>query len=513
MPNQETFFKSRRDGQLSECKKKKIMLFGGNSDTKEQVSQHFAEIGQDQRSIEICCPQLYAQEIFQAIRKEKFDPYILKSDHFFKNIDPHLKNDDLWNDIREIIKTNDQFDLSEIYKYMNTKEWEIHPQLTTSESAIRYLEELREFYFKKPLEQRIELLMLEVIKKRTDITCWVVLDHKKESEEKITQGTNNTVSDFTLRCLYHEKGNLKGKLVFWREDHQVLAPWVNNPDLWKNCHKNTLSQLPEIHFSRRHNLLLYGLSPQRRDFWADHQDFSKEGGGLSIDAYNSLIVDMLERSQNENIGAKAMLLENWFNNIESKYKKWSFWPMYYQTSESREKFKLQNIYAAAVTNTKGKERSIKYSFDYLMTKRGCKIGLTSVEKQNTLILFLLDGVDLEKVVNKIKVSVYDITASELRYVCRNWSTLKEKVVFARGNQFIPAPWEEEPKVWKKVQFKNLPQKNTKQEKDAVNKSANEVNKLKELTKSAVCAATKQKKLCRGKNNLVKSNCKGVVHYR
>ena len=70
---------------------------------------------------------------------------------------------------------------------------------------------------------------------------------------------------------------------------------------------------------------------------------------------------------------------------------------------------------------------------------------------NEKIHFILDGIDMDKVIEKKEVSEKysdrSTTASELRFLYRNKDRLGDKVIFYRQASQVPAPWQQEPQRW------------------------------------------------------------------
>lgn len=73
--------------------------------------------------------------------------------------------------------------------------------------------------------------------------------------------------------------------------------------------------------------------------------------------------------------------------------------------------------------------------------RACKLAMY---KPGTTIHFCLDGIDIQAAFNQDKsdTNYYKFTSAELRFVRKNWQTLKDKVVFYQGGERQAlAPWE------------------------------------------------------------------------
>jgi hypothetical protein len=99
-----------------------------------------------------------------------------------------------------------------------------------------------------------------------------------------------------------------------------------------------------------------------------------------------------------------------------------------------------------------------------------KRNIDFTQAQGRTVHFILDEVDMKSVVAKRNYSKdpdeKDVTASELRYLHRNWGRLQDSVKFYKGGAEAPAPWEAEADLWKgyktggqvKHSFPNVPQR-------------------------------------------------------
>ena len=107
--------------------------------------------------------------------------------------------------------------------------------------------------------------------------------------------------------------------------------------------------------------------------------------------------------------------------------------------------------------------TIKLAYERKAIRRGCKFGIQMVamnlnsECPNAKIHFLLDGMDMQAVINKadkpetheatgIQYRNIYITNTELRSVCRYWSKFdKSKILFYLNGKSVGPPWEN---AWK-----------------------------------------------------------------
>nr|WP_240042849.1 RHS repeat-associated core domain-containing protein [Photorhabdus luminescens] len=136
------------------------------------------------------------------------------------------------------------------------------------------------------------------------------------------------------------------------------------------------------------------------------------------------------------------------------------WEDYFKAGEKNKKFNISKIY---------KKTSSKYDSDFyhswalgemtpkLLWKRGSKLGLEiAASNEKTKIHFVLDGLNIEQIVNKEKgphPSIAgpgeSVTASELRYAYRNRERLAGKIHFYENDKETIAPWEKSPELWEK----------------------------------------------------------------
>lgn len=99
-------------------------------------------------------------------------------------------------------------------------------------------------------------------------------------------------------------------------------------------------------------------------------------------------------------------------------------------------------------------------------RRSSKIGVLFATAKGGKVHFNLDQVVPDSVVHKnypgldVEPTQFtskqrSITGAELRFVRRNWEYLKDKVVFYRDRQEVPAPWVSDPELWKDYKPKGL----------------------------------------------------------
>jgi hypothetical protein len=99
-----------------------------------------------------------------------------------------------------------------------------------------------------------------------------------------------------------------------------------------------------------------------------------------------------------------------------------------------------------------------FAVQYKMVRMACKHGLqhfaeTYARKHRSVVHFILDGVDVDAVLAKVKKSGHlgkeslPITYSELRMCYRNWDLYSQCVWFYRNLRICPAPWVENAAGW------------------------------------------------------------------
>ena len=102
-------------------------------------------------------------------------------------------------------------------------------------------------------------------------------------------------------------------------------------------------------------------------------------------------------------------------------------------------------------------------------RRSCKAAIEYVLRQGGTIHFVLDHINMDRVVNKeyehpakkedcTKLKDYSFTASELRYIYRHQHLLKHlkgHIVFYNGGAVCEAPWESHPTPWEEALGKTI----------------------------------------------------------
>ncbi|MGM0330682.1 MULTISPECIES: hypothetical protein [Enterococcus] len=106
------------------------------------------------------------------------------------------------------------------------------------------------------------------------------------------------------------------------------------------------------------------------------------------------------------------------------------------------------------------------------TVRGSKIGIDIAKTNpNVTIYFLLDGLDMKRVLTKprIKMPTINVTNHELRYIYRNWSQLEGKIIFFNDGKEVAPPWHtsEYKKMWQAYKPKSFQNNNWLRKKWAI----------------------------------------------
>ncbi|ETS29764.1 RHS repeat-associated core [Photorhabdus khanii NC19] len=221
--------------------------------------------------------------------------------------------------------------------------------------------------------------------------------------------------------------------------------------------------------------LFYGLAPNRgRYIKSVNPDFNSESPDstpMIIDVYNNNISNtILSKYSVKKLGKLFNDPKKYSKDIKvadnlrkdiflSKRGHYPLWDDYFNAGGENPKFNIANIYKDTIS---------KYGSDYyhtwhtptgaapkLLWKRGSKLGLEiAANSEKTKIHFVLDGLDIEQVVNKTKGSDHlkagpgeSVTASELRYAYRNRERLKGKIHFYENDKETSAPWDKNPTLW------------------------------------------------------------------
>ena len=257
--------------------------------------------------------------------------------------------------------------------------------------------------------------------------------------------------------------------------------------------------------------LLYGLDLMRKEY--KMQGLLPQT--ITIDYYNNRLAEEILFQQKKGVqqglktspeafASQVVYPEHDEIFADIEISKDTLWPEYIKAAASNKKFNGQSIYEE-VEKSYGKDTYHMYHNGHhgpeLLYKRGSKLGIEiSAENPHVHIHFILDGIDMKAVVEKSEI-VKDahipellrayaedkklnpahhfmpegpgksITASELRFLRRNWERLKGRVVFyqkIRGNvKVVEAPWVKDPKLWAQYKPKSLVQVESQEKKTSL----------------------------------------------
>ncbi|NHB95209.1 hypothetical protein [Photorhabdus stackebrandtii] len=262
---------------------------------------------------------------------------------------------------------------------------------------------------------------------------------------------------------------------------------------------NNTHRSPKDNYNKDNGDLFYGLASERgryiRETNPKFNPDDPENAAMIIDVYNNGTSMIILNKNAKKISTNRLL--NFINNFKKdklqnlmkdpekyakdikvnndlradissrKIEKYPLWNDYFEAGIRNEKFNISNIF---------KETVSKYNSDYyhtwhvyggspaprLLWKRGSKLGIEiAASNQRTKIHFILDGLDIKKVVNKTKGPTplkagpgESITASELRYAYRNRTRLAGRIHFYENGKETIAPWDKDPELWQKYTPRN-----------------------------------------------------------
>ena len=212
--------------------------------------------------------------------------------------------------------------------------------------------------------------------------------------------------------------------------------------------------------------LIYGMHEQRVKYMNDYKFNEKQySTGLTIDKYNAelekkcygiilsdafeIIIDSMREPQKSDVeieNAKNLLSNNFKELFTKDIKKPLTNPKVqyhhmdtYLSLEENNKYSSANLYKKHIYNQEG-----YLYFDNRFNKMKCKSGLEmAVIDPKVVIHFLLDGIDMDRVIDKIR----GITGSELRFAYRNKERLAGKIFFYEKGKQVAPPWEQDPTLW------------------------------------------------------------------
>ncbi|MGN5575485.1 type VI secretion system tip protein VgrG [Enterobacter sp. Lyrl_3] len=220
--------------------------------------------------------------------------------------------------------------------------------------------------------------------------------------------------------------------------------------------------------------LIYGLEKPRseyiHDIYPGYSPENKQCPPLVIDVYNNNVSKSVTESVSQDKlirlrGKRKSLMRvlrvpddieetvtKKTGGADSKY----LWSDYFSVGDVNPKFNIKKIYKE-VRKHYGKDDYHTLYTDApgiagyapkLLWKRGSKLGIEMVARGDNFHLhFILDGLDMNCVINKIPPHGQSVTASELRYAYRNRERLKGKIFFYEKKVRCPAPWESPENDW------------------------------------------------------------------
>ncbi|WP_127956806.1 PAAR domain-containing protein [Serratia microhaemolytica] len=238
---------------------------------------------------------------------------------------------------------------------------------------------------------------------------------------------------------------------------------------------------PLSDFARQHDIdagdLVYGLAKAREilitktypEFLTDEypaalmMDFYTNQISRTV-TYSNDLEPLLELYSKKKLHAIASSLQVPDNldeivKFDPRSDYFPLWDNYFATGKRKPKFDVANIYKDNSDPKKwGKDIYCGLYCEHfeelgflpsLMAKRSSKLGLemTADEQATHKVHFILDRLDLKKVVSKQGNYGQSVTASELRYVYRNYERLLGRLFFYRNGNNVPPPWLSDPGLW------------------------------------------------------------------
>jgi insecticidal toxin complex protein TccC len=196
--------------------------------------------------------------------------------------------------------------------------------------------------------------------------------------------------------------------------------------------------------------LIYGLEDPRSDYIryvkAAYFRDVLELPAFTIDSYNQAIFIVTFNEAYKTAAKKQLLTNKVLKKLAKAHSPhYVLWNEYFSIGKENKKFNIKRIYPRVYPGDKK-----------FFVKKGSKLGIEMAASSQMHIHFTLDELDIESIVNKSGPRGASITASELRYVYRNWNRLAGKIHFYRKNVEVVAPWIEDVSLWKAYKPKNKP---------------------------------------------------------
>ncbi|MGC7837612.1 RHS repeat-associated core domain-containing protein [Pseudomonas wayambapalatensis] len=220
--------------------------------------------------------------------------------------------------------------------------------------------------------------------------------------------------------------------------------------------------------------LNFGLRSYRDQYLKNTIGINWEFGpyGFSIDQYNLAVATTIKdlalakdsgdhghKFTGRELSKKIRPEHSMLDAAASRYPGYSLWPEYIAVLKKHPRFDILNVYTEVRLGW-GKEDFHTWldahSGPQLLWKRGSKAGIELVASHDSATLhFILDGIDLDAVIDKTRGAGRSVTSSELRYVKRNWPRLETKTLFSLGGRPVPAPWISNKDAWRRYTPKSI----------------------------------------------------------
>lgn len=200
---------------------KHILIFGEDKNRKGLIEK-LDHLDHRQKKIPYD-PKVYIEMIFHALKKRSFNSM---------DLERAIQDNPLLKEIIHVIRESTDLNLNAVYPMQLLEESQKYAQ--TMEPDNQILEEIADAGIQNLLLHHSELILIEAVKKREEVEIWVPLDSLHQQMDQIMDGFRNDVFDHALRVLYLQRNQLQGRLVFWKNEQRVVAPWEREPELWAN---------------------------------------------------------------------------------------------------------------------------------------------------------------------------------------------------------------------------------------------------------------------------------------
>jgi hypothetical protein len=283
-----------------------------------------------------------------------------------------------------------------------------------------------------------------------------------------------------LRWVRHHWERVRDKVAFYRVEphcdeicdnsfdwgsHAVKAPWIESGAFDFYTKTETRSYGRQMNSLLKRGDLVYGLAYVRDKYGRDVNQVRREKRVLesnTIDKYNGHLHDatmalnravlLSNRDENMDDGAKLELAGRIVfpdaKQVElPEPKECPHWTFYVEAMGARAKYQPREAMRQVLDNPAKYDDKFRVqlsTFDCyagLMAKRGCKLGLSMAAEHRIPVHFVLDELDLDAIAGKAAERGRSFTASELRFVRRNWYRMNTVVTFWLEGRMVAAPWE------------------------------------------------------------------------